>query len=117
MKVLEIEALLGRRILALAVIVVTFEATVVPLKVRVRSQANPFSPARETCLGEQGSFAKNHWDMRLGRGTEAMVLRFLDVEERCKEEIREGVVRELADDGESLEDAGSFSSSFWARPS
>lgn len=113
-KELEIEKF-GRRVFAPPVIVVTVEPTVVPLRVRVRSQANPFSPARETAGldGDPDSDAllpgKNHCDIRLGsagKGTAAMVLRFSAVEGRRREERRDGIVRELAVDGESLVEKG-----------
>lgn len=107
--VLEIESL-WLRALVPPVIVVIVEATVDPLKVRVRSQANSFSPARETCFGEEGPFL-NHWDIRLGSGTEAMVLRFSAVEGRRRDEIREGVVRELIADGETFDEGDSFNGS------
>lgn len=105
--VLEIESLWFRAMVA-PVIAVIVEATVVPLNVRVRSQASSFSPASETCFGDEGPLV-NHCDIRFGRGTEAMVLRFSAVEGRRRDEIREGIVRELADDGESFED-GDFCS-------
>lgn len=110
-KMLEME-MLGFRVSAPPLMVVVVESTVVPLKVRVRSHANPFSPARETCLGDETLLGKNHWVMRLGRGTEAMVLRFSAVEGRRSEEIREGIVRELAVDGEFLGCGTSFVSGF-----
>jgi hypothetical protein len=108
-KELETEKL-GRRFVAPPVIVVTVEPTVVPLNVRVRSQANLFSPARET--GWEGELeteallpGKNHWVIRSGRAGTAMVLR-VSGEGREREERRDGIVRELAVDGESLVEKG-----------
>lgn len=103
---------LGLHTVAPPVMVVTVEAIVVPLNVRVRSQANPFSPARETGVGDAAALlGKNHWVMRFDRlGTQAIVLRFSarGGVGRRSEEICEGIVRELAVDGESLRCVASF---------
>lgn len=48
-KALEMELLF--RALGPPVMVVVFDATVVPLSVRVRSQLNPLSPGRKDCFG------------------------------------------------------------------
>lgn len=96
----------GFRDLVPAVTVVMVEATVVSLSVRVRSHSKPFSPVSETCLGNVSlAFSgKNQSDRRLGSGTEAMVLRLsVGVKEgRRSEDSREGKVRELQVEGESL---------------
>lgn len=101
-KVLVIEALYRRVCAPLVMVVVTVDATVLPLNVRVRSNEKPSSPVRETCLGDGGPSDKNHCMTRLGIGASAMVLRFSDVGGRRSDEIRDGIVRELADEGESL---------------
>ena len=89
-------------------IVVVVDPKVVPLRVRVRSQSNPFSPASETGLGGEAFSGKNHLETRSGRGTVAIVLRFsAGLEGRRSEEIRDGKVRELSVDGESLENGES----------
>lgn len=80
--------------------------TVLPLRVRVRSQENPFSPASETGFGgvDAPFPGKSHWDIRFGNagtGIDAIVFLFSAVEGRRREEILEGIVRELSVPGES----------------
>lgn len=93
-------------------VVVTVEVTVLPLKVRVLSHEKPSSPGRDTCLGEGGLFRKDHWVVRLGRGIEAIVLRFSDTVRRCSDDIRGGIMGMLADERESVENENSLKV-FW----
>lgn len=102
-KTLEMELLLR----ALAPVTVEADATVVPLSVRVRSQLK-LSSGGETCSVAL-SAGNIHWVTRLDRegGVEGIAFRLseLGTEGRRSDDSLDGIVRELADEGVSL-DAG-----------